>query len=214
MYFTSFHKAIFREIWKSRDSKKDFDLESLLEFYNKWHKNKFKKEIYDKIEGGDEFVFSGYYSNTENGKQYLIKQKAEKKVLIALREIASVLKHLNDNDLINIVEKPKRQHKVYKKSDANAKCIALYIKAKNENVENKEGEEVAFQEALEIVKDYIGKNIQVREGFRKFRRFWYCSQDEIMRLLVGVWLPLILAFLTFFLNKLFSSDKNIFWFLY
>jgi hypothetical protein len=209
MYFTSFHKAIFREIWNSRDSKKDFDLESLLEFYNKWHKKKYKKEIYDKIEGGDEFVFSGYYSNTENGKQYLIKQKAEKKVLIALKEIASVLKHLNDNDLINIVEKPKFLSKIDKKSDTAAKCIALYIISKNENEE--EGEKVAFKEALEIVKDYIGKNIQVREGFRKFRMFnFYYTQDEIMRILIGIWLPLILALLTFFLNKLFSSDKNIF----
>jgi hypothetical protein len=115
---------------------------------------------------------------------------------LSLKELASLLKYLNNNDLINIVEKPKSD------SDSKSECIPLFIVEKNGVKFINE----PFKSGLMIVREYLGKDIQVREGYKKFRRFNYRTSEELMRIIIAIWIPIFLVLLKIILEKIFKSN--------
>jgi hypothetical protein len=191
MYFTRFHKNIFKELWKNHKADKfaAFDLEAYMEFCLKWHFPKSKYPLYIRSDKNEEyFVYSGYEFNNKI-KRYLIKDKKE--MLLYFEEFTSLMKYLTDNNLISIAEKEPPS------------CIPVFIERKEDTATNQLTVE-PFTEGLEIVKRYIGKNVQVREGYKDFRRFnLYLSDAQLLNLIIGICVPIITAILAFLLAKLF-----------
>jgi len=65
-------------------------------------------------------------------------------------------------------------------------CIPLYIADDNDKIE-------PLNDAYKIIRNYLGRNIQVRVGYRKFKRLWYYTDEELLRLLIGVLAPIVAA---------------------
>jgi hypothetical protein len=189
MYLTRFHKAILNKIWENQKkyikTKKDFDLNEFIEFYSKWYEKKYQKQIYSKADDAiTDCVYAGYKLSSKN--QYLIKNKYKRDVILALRELSTLLKFLDSNNLINIIEKNSGSQLKEKFPE----CIPLVIE-KNEDEKYK-----PFMEGLKIITEYLGKDIQVRVGYKKFKRYNYQTHDELLRFIIGVWLPIIGALIT------------------
>lgn len=196
MYLTKFHKAILNEIWKTRKSKSkvDYNLDLFFEFYLQWYKKKYGKHIYTKGESNKtDRVFNAYLLAPEN--QYLIKYKYKREMILALSELASLLHELECKNLINIHERIHPRSK----SKNRQECIPIFIGLDENNSEYE-----PFTEGLEKIREYLGKEILVREGFRKFRRFNYRTDDELLRIVIAFWIPFALLvigrILEYFLN--------------
>jgi hypothetical protein len=189
MYFTRFHRNIFKELWKNHKAQKpiEFDLEAYMKFCIKWHSRKNKHDLFVRSEKSEEYhVFSGYEFNTKE-KRYLIKDKKE--MLLFFSEFASLMNYLSDNNLISIAEKEP------------AKCIPVFIEKKSDSTTDKTVDE-PFIEGLKIVENYIGKRVQIREGYKKFRLNFYLSDAELLNYIIGIWIPLAAAILAFVLGVL------------
>ena len=186
MYFTSFHKAVFKQIWKKNKSgsKKKFDLEFYLKFIKDWYSKKYKKQLWIRNQKSDlkKYMFSGY--EFDENKQYIVKNDYKDDVVTAFKELTSVLTYLENNELIGINKK------------SEPKCLPLFCENDNELC--------PFDDALNIVKPYIGKNIVIREGFVKFRNKRYMTHEELLRFIIGIWIPVAGLILTI-LIKLFDS---------
>jgi len=193
MFQTKFHKEIFKEIWKkNKTENKDFNLYFFMEFYNRWH----KEDLFASgVKTNKEHVFSGYKLSKDN--PIFIKKRYKRDVLLALKEFESVLKYLNNNDLINIYDRPKPS------ADQLPECIPMYL------VDETKGDDgiEPFNDAYKIIHNYLGKNYQVREGFRKFRAYWYYTDEELLRILTGVIAPIIAALLTAIVGLMISEHK-------
>jgi len=181
MFFTRFHKAILDEIWRidKKTDKRDFSLYHFMEFYNRWHKKKLKTDLfYTGNSKPQEHVFSGY--NLSKDDPFIIKRQFKRDVLLAFKELESTLNYLSANNLINVYERPKPGPNML------PECIPLYIADDNDKIE-------PLNDAYKIIRNYLGRNIQVRVGYRKFKRLWYYTDEELLRLLIGVLAPIVAA---------------------
>ncbi len=182
MYFTSYHKAILKDIWNSSDfysnnyNKKEspFDLERYMQFCFDWHKKNNKKQIFKRTTVNNDYFVYSRCEFSKKDKKYLVLDKNE--MILALKELETLLSFLKESALIDLVEKKQPL------------CLPLFI--------DNNGKEEPFTEGLKIVRDYIGMTILVREGYKKFKRFNYRTQNELITFLVGVWLPTIIVILT------------------
>jgi hypothetical protein len=212
MYLTRFHKKVLREIWKNgqpdymrrkcnipeKNKTKIFDLESYMKLCQEkfgkknrilYQESKNLKEIkLQKVTKKMEFVYYGY--RTLEGSKYFIIQREEEMILL-FKELASLLKMLYENDLVNIVNKKDKE------GNKSEECIPLYID---------KGE--PFDEGLKVIRDYIGKDIQVREGYRKFKMWRFLTQQQKFNWIIAIVIPIVLAVLTGILNNL-DVFKNI-----
>jgi hypothetical protein len=190
MYYTRFHKNIFNDIWRGGAPKlnkgkagNSYDLEKYLAFCNK-HKN---GVVYKKENKSNDLIFAD--RPFKKNVSYIISSTNETRMILMLNEFASIIDYLYKNDLILIIEK-------------NTDCPPLFLE-----------DEKPFDEALKVVKPYIGKEIVVREGFKKFKKFNYRTHEELVRLLIALLVPTVTIFITvgkaLFDHFLSNSDNSI-----